>query len=79
MITKRVPCKGLLHMFSGMSFHIVGTVLFIALTCSWFTWYAVRIRKDPTKSVMYEADKNRDVTQKVDMRESSQKWAERYR
>ena len=56
-----------LPMFSGMSFHIVGTVLFIALTCGWFTWYAVRIRKDPTKSVMYEADKNRDVTQKVDM------------
>jgi len=56
-----------LPMFSGMTYHIIGTVLFIALTCSWFTWYAVRIRKDPTKSVMYEADKARDNTEKVDL------------
>lgn len=48
-----------LPLFSGMQFRIVAYVIFLALSISFVYWYAGRVKKDPTKSLMYQKDKER--------------------
>lgn len=44
---------------SGMGFRIVVWCLITGLTIAWVMIYAARIRRDPTRSPMYELDKQR--------------------
>ncbi len=49
-----------LPLFSGMSFRLVVYVLMVALTITFVYRYAGKIKKDPTKSLMYEFDRTRE-------------------
>ena len=48
-----------LPLFSGMQFRIIAYIIFLALSISFVYWYAGRVKKDPTKSLMYQKDKER--------------------
>ncbi|MEK3976380.1 YfcC family protein [Psychrobacillus sp. FSL K6-1267] len=47
--------------FSGMGPRIGFWVAFMAISIGYVMIYANKIRKDPTKSIMYEEDKNRNI------------------
>lgn len=49
-----------LPLFSGMGYRIICYVLMLALTVGFIYWYAGRVKKDPSRSLMYELDKNRE-------------------
>lgn len=49
-----------LPLFSGMGYRLVVYALMVGLTVGFMYWYAGRVKKDPTKSVMYEFDRTRD-------------------
>ncbi len=55
-----------LPLFSGMQFRIIAYVIFLALSISFVYWYAGRVKKDPTKSLMYQKDKERTDTLDLD-------------
>ena len=45
-----------LPLFSGMSVRIVMYVVLMAITIAYVLWYCARIKKDPTRSLMYQVD-----------------------
>ena len=47
-----------LPMFSGFGFRVVVFLVFEAVSLVWICAYSRKIRKDPTKSLMYEIDNN---------------------
>lgn len=49
-----------LPLFSGMGFRFVVYVLMVALTTAFIYIYAGKVKKDPTRSLMYEFDKTRE-------------------
>lgn len=49
-----------LPLLSGMEFRVVLYICLIILTAGFILWYAARVKKDPSKSLMYEFDKTRD-------------------
>lgn len=49
-----------LPLFSGMPYRIICYALMIALTIIFIYWYAGRVKKDPTRSLMHEFDKTRE-------------------
>lgn len=49
-----------LPLFSGMGYRIVVYIIMVGLTVGFMYWYAGRIKKEPTRSVMYEYDKTRE-------------------
>lgn len=49
-----------LPMYSGMAFRLVAFVLMVTLTTTFIYIYAGKIKKDPTRSLMYEYDKTRE-------------------
>lgn len=49
-----------LPLFSGMVVRIICFLLFLALGIGYIMLYAKKIKKDPAKSLMYEADRKRD-------------------
>ncbi|WP_053954801.1 YfcC family protein [Inediibacterium massiliense] len=51
-----------LPIFSGMSYRIFVCFAFLVLNISFIYLYAGKIKKDPTKSLMYDVDKKRENT-----------------
>lgn len=49
-----------LPLFSGLGFRLVCYLLMVALTTIFIYRYAGKVRKDPTRSLMYEIDKTRE-------------------
>ena len=49
-----------LPIFSGMWYRVIIFVVMVSVTAAFILAYANKIKKDPTKSLMYEIDKNRD-------------------
>ena len=49
-----------LPLLSGLEYRIVMFVVFFLVTAAFIMWYAGRVKKEPTKSPMYELDKVRD-------------------
>lgn len=45
-----------LPLFSGMSGRVIVYVVFMSITIAYVLWYGARIKKDPTRSLMYTAD-----------------------
>lgn len=45
-----------LPLFSGMGFRIISWFTFMTIAVAWTLWYAVRVKKDPTKSYVYGVD-----------------------
>lgn len=54
-----------LPIYSGLGTRIVFWVIFLAISIAYVMWYANKIRKDPTQSIMYEEDKERRVKKPV--------------
>ncbi|WP_099354340.1 YfcC family protein [Fredinandcohnia onubensis] len=50
-----------LPLFSGMAVRIVCFLLFLILGIGYIMLYAKKIKKDPSKSLMYDIDKKRDI------------------
>jgi len=48
-----------LPLFSGFTFRLVCWTIITAATVAWVTWYAERVRRDPTLSLVYEIDRRR--------------------
>jgi len=46
--------------FSGLAFRIVMYVVMVTATILWMIRYSDKVKKDPTRSLMYELDKKRD-------------------
>lgn len=51
-----------LPLFSGTWFRVIIFVVIVAVTTAYIMVYANKVKKDPTKSSMYEIDKNREDT-----------------
>ncbi len=49
-----------LPILSGMSYRIVIFVVMVAVTAGFVMWYAIKVKKNPLKSPMYEIDRARD-------------------
>lgn len=49
-----------LPLFSGMGYRIICYVSMLALTVGFIYWYAGRVKKDPSRSLMYELDQKRE-------------------
>lgn len=49
-----------LPIFSGLVPRIVFWVLFVAVSTTYVTWYAVRVRRNPSASLVHEDDQKRD-------------------
>jgi uncharacterized ion transporter superfamily protein YfcC len=47
-----------LPVFSGMGYHILSFVVFTGMTLIFLTRYALKLKKDPSRSLMYELDRN---------------------
>ena len=45
-----------LPLFSGMAFRIVILIVYVAIGAAYVVWYGNRIKKDPTKSLVYEME-----------------------
>lgn len=54
-----------LPLFSGMAYRIVVYLVLLSIVVTFICRYAYKIKKDPTKSLMYEIDKNRE--DKIDL------------
>jgi len=57
-----------LQPISGWGYRLVVWILVTALAIAWVMIYAARVKKDPTRSCMYELDKKRreDIAQKME-------------
>jgi len=55
-----------LPMFSALGYHIICLVCFTALLCVLLLWYAKRLEKDQSRSLMYEQDKIYAANNEVD-------------
>ncbi len=55
-----------LPILSGMGFRVVMYICFFLLTTAYVMWYAIRVKKDPTKSPVYDIDKARDDVANLD-------------
>lgn len=49
-----------LPLFSGMGYRIFCYVSMLALTVAFIYWYAGRVKKDPSRSLMHDIDKTRE-------------------
>ena len=49
-----------LPLLSGLPYRVIMFVAFFLVTAAFIMWYAGRVKKDPTKSPMYELDKARE-------------------
>ena len=45
-----------IEMFSGLWFRAIGYGLLLCSVCFWTVWYAVRVKKNPAKSVCYDVE-----------------------
>src|SRR5690625_2985856 len=52
-----------LPIYSGLATRIVFWLIFVGVAITYVMWYANKIRKDPTKSIMYEEDKKRSTAE----------------
>lgn len=51
-----------LPLFSGMAFRIVAQIIFLTFGIWWVASYALKVQKDPTKSILYGFEnQNRDI------------------
>jgi len=48
-----------LPILSGLGYRVVMFVVFVAVTTAFIMWYAVRIKKNPEKSLVYDIDRAR--------------------
>lgn len=56
-----------LPVYSGMGYHAIMFVCFTSFTMFWLTRYAIKLKKDPTRSIMYEADHSNSEIDTVSM------------